>query len=197
MGPSGTGALQRSRKSAAGALTARSSSRSCAFACAYVSISVRISSLDLPLRPVKKAFTSGWLNRYDDVPALTPDMTPARSAAGQFGGSAAAGAAGGTSIAPAIMPAPITLRINMVAPCLSGLQDMVAMLSDVDRYHLHRRVRRDRRDRRDVSEAGSHRHPSRCRNTKGPRNKRGRPARPMGRPDRRRGPYPVRTRWLP
>src|SRR3981189_245220 len=83
MGPSGTGALQRSRKSAAGCLTAVSSSRTCGFACAYVWISVRISSLDLPLRPVKKAFTSGWLNRYDDVPALTPEMQPARPTGGQ------------------------------------------------------------------------------------------------------------------
>src|SRR6185312_6252442 len=114
--PSGTGALQRSRKSVAGCLTALSSSRTCGFASAYVAISVSISSLDLPLRPVKKAFTSGWLNRYDDVAALTPDMTSARSAAVQFGGSAAAVATVPTSIEPAIMPAPITLRKNMVAP---------------------------------------------------------------------------------
>src|SRR3978361_23897 len=110
MGPPGTGALQRSRKSAAGCLTAVSSSRTCGFACAYVAISVRISSLDLPLRPVKKAFTSGWLNRYDDVPALTPDMTPARSAAVQFGGSAAAVAAAGTRIETAVPPGPTTAR---------------------------------------------------------------------------------------
>src|SRR3981189_411970 len=114
MGPSGTGALQRSRKSAAGCLTAVSSSRTCGFACAYVWISVRIWSLDLPLRLVKKAFTSGWLNRYDDVPALTPDMTPARSAAVQFGGSAAAVAAVATSIEPAMTLAPIRLRKNIL-----------------------------------------------------------------------------------
>src|SRR6267154_2208232 len=79
MGPLGTGALQRSRKSAAGCLTAFSSSRTCGFACAYVSISVPISSLDLPLRPVKKAFTSGWLNRYDDVPAFGALGPPPRT----------------------------------------------------------------------------------------------------------------------
>ena len=81
----------------------------------YAWISVVICSLGLPLRPVKKAFTSGWVNRYDDVPADTPDITPARSAAVQFGGSAAAVAAVPKSIAPAIMPAPITLRENITS----------------------------------------------------------------------------------
>src|SRR4029079_10690930 len=82
--------LQRSRKSDAGCLTARSSSRICGLASMYPWTADTISSLDLPLRLVKKLFTSGWVKRYDDVPADTPDITPARSAAVQLGGSAAA-----------------------------------------------------------------------------------------------------------
>ena len=44
----------------------------------YVWIAGPISSLFLPLRLVKKSFTQGWLNKYDDVASFTPDMTPAR-----------------------------------------------------------------------------------------------------------------------
>jgi hypothetical protein len=38
-------------------------------------------SLGWPVRPVKNAFTSGWVNRYADLAAVTPQMMPARSAA--------------------------------------------------------------------------------------------------------------------
>ena len=38
----------------------------------YLVISERISSRDLPLRLVKKSFTSGWVKRYTEVPADTP-----------------------------------------------------------------------------------------------------------------------------
>lgn len=57
------------------------------------------------MRLVKKAFTSGWVNRSADVAAETPDMMPARSAAVQLGDeSAAAVAAVPISIAPAMNP---------------------------------------------------------------------------------------------
>ena len=61
-----------------------------------------------PSRLVKKLFTSGWVNRYADVDAGTPDATTARSAAVQFGGgSASADGRAPNSNAPAIAPAPI------------------------------------------------------------------------------------------
>src|ERR1700737_3285035 len=75
----------------------------------YAWTSPLISLLGRPLRPVKNAFTSGWLKRYVDVFEETPDATLARSAAVQSaGGSANAVGAVPTSMAPVIAPAPNT-----------------------------------------------------------------------------------------
>src|SRR5215475_14180886 len=75
----------------------------------YACICDRIWSFGWPLRPLKKPFTSGWVNRYVDIDAETPEETPAMSAAVQFGGgSANAAGTALNSVAPASAPMPIT-----------------------------------------------------------------------------------------
>src|SRR4051794_17010348 len=97
----------------------------------YLVTWVRTSSRGRPSRLVKNQFTSGWVNRYADVDAETPDDTPARSAAEQFGGfragsSAMADGSAPNNIAPAIAPAPIA-PANARRPARAE-SDMVKLL---------------------------------------------------------------------
>src|SRR5262245_59243430 len=95
----------------------------------YACICDRIWSFGWPLRPLKKAFTSGWVNRYVDIDAETPAETPAMSATVQFGGSANAAGTALNSVAPARALVPITAAAALLTmwgastmtetPCLS------------------------------------------------------------------------------
>src|ERR1700752_4284423 len=119
--------------------------------------------------------------------AFSPVMIPARSAAVQLGGSAAAVEAVPITVAPAATPAPMRLRTNIRDSL--GFVGMWTLLN-VDRYHLHRPGHPDELD--GEARAGLHRRPSRRRNTRGRRSKRG--SLPTAVSDHRRGPRLAHTR---
>jgi hypothetical protein len=65
---------------------------------------------------VKKALTSGWLNKYPDVAAATPAETWARSAAVQPGNGAGTGSVGSAFQSAEAKPADAKSMTPLIAP---------------------------------------------------------------------------------